>query len=190
MSNKDNVDRGSQTTLAMIGQCLLCVQQAERVLSGAVKSVLDRPGLKLTEQSETKQWKTLGELLMKLKLHHKLEYGLKERLFKFLEMRNTLVHNISAVPGWNLSTEEGDNIAKAFLYELAGTAVTITMLFITLFSVSAKDEYGVDLFKEEEQSKRNMVEALEKVFGTKARTILAGRNRGPVSIHPSRARTK
>jgi hypothetical protein len=85
--------------LTMIGVCLLCVQQAEQVLSGAVENILDRPGSLFTNASEAKQKQTLGELLKRIKGRVKLEYGLKERLFQFVKMRNTFVHDVSAVPG-------------------------------------------------------------------------------------------
>lgn len=188
MSKKGSLDRETLTLMGLIGMCLLCIQQAERVLSAAVETILDRPDLNLAEQSEVKQKQTLGDFLKRLKGRVKLEYGLKERLFKFLAMRNTFVHSLSEVPGWDLETEEGRKVARMFIGELAFTALAITSLFTTLFSVSAKDDLGVDLFKEDEKQIRERVEVLEKYFGTQARKILAGRYRGPV--RPLRARSR
>jgi hypothetical protein len=104
MSKKGSLDRETLTDLGLIGMCLLSVQQAERVLSAAVETILDRPDLNLAEQSQVKQKQTLGDFLKRLKRRVKLEYGLKERLFKFLEMRNKFVHNLSEVPGCDALT--------------------------------------------------------------------------------------
>jgi hypothetical protein len=40
------------TVLSLMGQCLLAVQLAEKVLANAVGTVLDHPDLRLREQSE------------------------------------------------------------------------------------------------------------------------------------------
>jgi hypothetical protein len=187
MSREGSIDR---KTLELIGMCLLSVQQAEHAISSAVESILDRPDLMLTEQSEFERKQALGDFLKRLKRRVKVEYGLKERLFRFLEMRNTFVHNLSEVPGWDLNTEEGRKVARMFLAELAVTAIAITLLFTTLFSVSAKDEYGKDLFTQEEKREHEMIELMEKHFGATARKILAGRYRGPALVRPSKDHSK
>ena len=51
----------------------------------------------------------------------------------------------------------------------------MTSLFITVFSVSAKDDYGKDLFEEHEEAERQIMEILEMHFGATARKLLAGR---------------
>src|SRR5206468_917726 len=129
------------TLWSLMGVCLLLVQQAERVLAGAVESVLDNPDLRLMEQSEFQRKQTLGDFLKRLKRRVKIEPTLKEKLHQFLNMRNAFVHNHSEIPGWDLKTEEGRDVAWKFLVELAGTSLAITGLFTTLFSASAKDEY-------------------------------------------------
>jgi hypothetical protein len=172
--NKDQID-----TFTRMGIALICVQQAERVLSSAVKSVLERSANEFVRQSETQQRQTLGDFLSRLKRQTKLEYGLKERLFEFLEMRNKFIHNPSEIDGWNLQTKEGRLAIRIFLEELSGAAMAITVLFTTLLHVSAKDEFGVDLFEGHDDQKRAIAAILEKHFGAKARKILAGRYHKP-----------
>ena len=179
MAKKLGVDEEMLDLVGLIGMCLLCVQQAEEVLSGVVETILDRPEQNLTEQSEVKQRQTLGDFLKRLKQRVKVEYGLKERLFKFLQMRNTFVHKLSEVPGLDLETEKGRAVARMFVGELCMTALFISMLFTTLFSVSAKDDLGADLFRDEDEQTQKMAAMLEKLLGEKARKILAGRYQKP-----------
>ena len=173
--------------LALIGMCLICVQKAEHVLSFAVEKVLDRGDPKLFAQPENNQKQTLGDLLKRLKRQVRIEYDLKERLFEFLKMRNTFVHNLSEIPGWDLETKDGRMAAKLFLGELCFLALAISALFITLFVVSAKDEFGVDLHKDHPEDIRSRVALLEKHLGNKARKLLAGRRNKHMFVRSSRA---
>jgi hypothetical protein len=100
-------------------------------------------------------------------------------------MRNSFVHDLSEVPGWDLSTEEGIKVAWEFLIELAALAVTVTGVFMTLFTVSARERFGAELIEGNRQ-----MSLLEEHFGPTARKILAGRYRKPVLVHsktPTRA---
>ena len=179
--NKDQIE-----VVTLMGIALLCVQQAEGVLSSAVVSVLERRATNFAHQSEAQQKKTLGDFLKKLKAQTKLEFGVKERLFKFLEMRNKFIHNPSEIPEWNLQTKEGRLAIKIFLAELSFSALAITSLFMTLFQVSAKDEFGVDLFEDQDKEKRAIAAILENQFGAKARRILAGRYHKPTPAASTR----
>jgi hypothetical protein len=101
----------------------------------------------------------------------------------FLKMRNTFVHNVSEVPGWNLDTEEGQKIAMKFVCELTFESLSLTMLFGILMHVSSKDDYGTDLYEDEDETTRKIIANLEKHFGPTAREILAGRYRKPRLVH-------
>ena len=102
---------------------------------------------------------------------------------RFLEMRNSFVHNISEVPGWNLQTRKGRDAAKKFLIELTMLAMAITSLFGCLFLVSAKDEFGTDLAEDSDMWRKEMARIIEKQFGPLARKILAGRRGKLVLVH-------
>src|SRR5713226_5506895 len=116
-------------TLALMGACLLHVQLAERVLAGAVKSVLgDRTltAAKLMEQTEHEWRHTLGDMLKELRRRARIERKFRDKLYRFLEMRNIFVHDVSEVPGWNLSTEQGRKVATDFLFELFALSLSVT----------------------------------------------------------------
>lgn len=179
-----------EETTALIGMCLLCVQLAERMISGVVEQVLDRRDLNLTELSAFERKQTLGDLLKRLKHRVKIEHRVKEKLFKFLEMRNTFVHNLSEVPGWDLKTEAGREVAKLFLVELMIRSLALTALCGTIFAVSAKDDFNEDLFSDANEEQRRLRQIIEAHYGPLARKILAGRYRQPYLVHSSKTRPK
>lgn len=165
-------------TLALIGVCHLVVQQAERVLAGAVEVVLKDPTApKLMEQTEYERNRTLGAVLKELKSRARVKPKFKDKLYRFLKMRNTFVHNVNEAPGWNLSTDEGARVAAEFIVELLMLAFTVTGVFMCLFTVSAKEDLGEDLMEGVEG--RQLIDLLEEHFGPTARKILSGRYRKP-----------
>jgi hypothetical protein len=169
-----------------MGVCLLSVQQAERMLADAVESVLkDRTSMpeNLMEQTYKEQKRTLSGVLKELRKRAQIERVVDQRLWRFLEMRNSFVHNISEVPGWNLRTRKGREAAKKFLIELTMLAMAITGLFGCLFLVSAKDEFGKDLEEGSDMWRKEMARIMEMHFGTTARKILAGRRGKLVLVH-------
>src|SRR5271156_2786636 len=133
--------------------------------------MLDDPDLNLMEQTETQRKQTLGDFVKRLKRRVKLEPKFKDDLYRFLNMRNTFVHNLSEAPGWDMEAPEGRVVARKFMTELAVRSITITAIFTTLFSVSAKDEYGGDLFKEGQEIEWQIVGILEKHIGATARKV-------------------
>jgi hypothetical protein len=158
-----------------MGVCLLSVQLAERALAGAVESVLkDRTMTadELMEQTERERKRTLGHFIKELGRHTQLEPHFDQNLWDFLKMRNTFVHDLSEVSGWNLRTEEGKEVAIRFLAELLLASSSVAGVFMSVFTVSAREEFGVDLIKG-----HPLMTQLEKELGPFARKILAGRNR-------------
>ncbi len=173
-------------TFALIGVCLLHVQLAERVLAGGVELVLQDPTLtaaKLLEQTEPERKRTLGDFLRGLKSRAKIEAKFKDKLYRFLRMRNTFVHNLSEVPGWNLRTKEGRKVATEFLIELTMLAFGVTGVFMSLFAVSTKEDFGKDLLREGSVEEKRLISILETHFGPTARKILAGRYRKPALVY-------
>jgi hypothetical protein len=84
------------------------------------------------------------------------------------------------VPGWNLHTKGGREAAYKFLVELTMSGMAIASVFGSLFVVSAKDEFGIDLVQEVhgEKLKDERFKAIARVmenFEPIARRILAGR---------------
>jgi len=102
-------------------------------------------------------------------------------------MRNTLVHNLEEIPGWDgLETEEGQQAALRFLVELAFASMSVTALFGMLMHVSAKEDYGVVLFKTEEEKDQQIFAIIESQFGPIARDLLKQRYRKP-SVVPRKS---
>jgi hypothetical protein len=158
--------------LVMMGVCLFCIQRTERVLSTSIEHILGQQAGAFAKQSYPEQKQTLGELVNRLKRQVKLEPKVKERLYEFLKMRNMLVHNVSEVPGWNLSTNEGQQAAMDFLAELAFSALAIMTLFITVSNAWLREQTGEDIFKKEQHRKVGAI--LEKTFGLRAQKFLEG----------------
>jgi hypothetical protein len=165
--------------LSLMGLCLLCIQQAEQVLAGAVESVLDRPRKGYIEESAQTKKKTLGEMINRAKRGTKLEHQIKEDLFTFLNMRNKFVHDVAEIPGWSVRETEGREIAKAFLVDLMLRSIKITITFITVFNLSAKNEFGVDLFSDHSTEHKKLISILEEEFRNDAQSILDGRRNKP-----------
>jgi hypothetical protein len=63
---------------------------------------------------------------------------------------------------------------------LTFASLAVTSLFTMVFHVSAKDDFGADLFEDKGERDRKMIEMLEQHFGARARELLAGRYRKPV----------
>jgi hypothetical protein len=96
-------------------------------------------------------------------------------------MRNTFVHNVDEVPGWDLDTKQGRKITNVFVRELCMLAAFVTGVFVTLPAVRAKMDLGKEVTGSgAHQRARNL---LEKHFGSVARKILEGRYRRPVLVH-------
>lgn len=158
-----------------IGLCLLCVQQAERILQTSVNTVLDDPHIRLIEQTESERKQTLGNFLRKLRRRVRLEAKVRERLYKFLNMRNKFVHELSDIRDFDLRKEDGRQAAMEFVVELTFLALSTTILFATVFSVWAKDTYNKEFFEVEGAEAKQLLAMFEERFGETARKILAGK---------------
>lgn len=160
--------------LKWVGMCLLQVQTAERTLETAIEAVLDDPEADLMDQTAPQQKQTLGAFIRKLRRRVKVEPALKDKLYRFLEMRNKFVHNVREIEGWNLNTEEGRKIAAGFLSELIVAAMSISLLMATLITKYAR-QVSPDFQETDEQ--REFANALEEHFGLKAQVLLDARYR-------------
>jgi hypothetical protein len=175
IANMSNARKAELHIYSLIGVTLLHVQLAERALGETVKLVLKDRTLtpsKLMELTEPERKKTLGDFLKELKTRTRLETAFKDKLYRFLKMRNTFIHNISELPGWDVKTDAGREKGIEFLAELLHLALTVTGVFTSLFAISARDELGEELFEG-----NRLVRLMEEHFGSTARKILAARIR-------------
>jgi hypothetical protein len=159
----------------LMGLTLQCVQDAEHYLTFVARTVLKNPKLKLLEQTEAEQRRTLNDVLKELKTHVRLEHDFKERLYKFRSMRNTFVHNISEVPGANFRTAEGQQALLMFVAELLMLSSAISFTMVAAFSIAIRDELGEEIVPAHMVEEKELMVMLEKYFGKKARALLKGR---------------
>jgi hypothetical protein len=99
------------SVLARVGVQLLHFQAVENLLrlctqivlpSVPIEKLVDLHALEARERK-----KTLGYFMAALRSRAKVEPGLDDALSRFLEDRNTFVHNIDGFAGWNLRSAEG-----------------------------------------------------------------------------------
>jgi hypothetical protein len=122
--------------------------------------------------TEPERKRTLGDFLKELRKLARIEPQFKNKLYRFLTMRNTFIHNLSEVPGWDVRTEEGREVATKFLSELLALAFEVSGVFMSLFTVSAREELGENIIEGNQ-----LMSLIEKQFGPIARKILAARIR-------------
>jgi hypothetical protein len=85
---------------------------------------------KLERQTKEERRKTLGYFLAQLRGRAALDSDFDSLLEKFLEERNHLVHDVSAIPGWALHTTEGRKIARSFLDGFIHKTLEVQKVFL------------------------------------------------------------
>src|ERR1700733_12058741 len=98
--------------LAQVGAALVVLQAVEQVIRLVTTLVIQGPEsltLEYLDSLDRKERnKTIGFLLYKLRERVDLDANFDNTLRKFLEMRNSLVHNLDEIPGgWSLDSEQG-----------------------------------------------------------------------------------
>jgi uncharacterized protein YutE (UPF0331/DUF86 family) len=160
----------------LIGLSLSLVQQTERVLEGALRSIFKSQALTVEALLQRRKvgagHPTLGEFIRELRKHSDLEPQFSSRLRRFLQMRNVFVHDFSEIDGWNLQTNKGKEKAIEFLVELQMLSLHLSGVFLSLFTVAARQNFGTELFADNE-----VMKLIEKHCGPIASTILAKRRR-------------
>lgn len=112
------MDPEKADVLMLIGAALLSMQGAERCLRFCLTWVFQKDGPITLEKLETQELaerkKTMGYFLRELRNRAQLDDRFELYLERFLEDRNTLAHALDEVPGWNLESKEGRDIARQF----------------------------------------------------------------------------
>lgn len=129
----DHIPPEEFEVLGMIGATLLLTQSVEealRVITTFVIQKGDRLDLRTLEaQTQAEQKKTIGYFIGELRKRADLRKDLEVCLASFLSHRNTLAHNVEKIPGWDLKTEEGREVARAFLGILMQESSILTTVF-------------------------------------------------------------
>jgi hypothetical protein len=114
--------------LGRIGEALLQIQRTEEVLKRTVTYFL-RAGscswVDLLSQEERERKRTLGYFLRELRRYTPIRPDFDEELTRFLSARNTFVHDLLSVEGFNLDRTEGLLKGLDFIADLNKQAVHI-----------------------------------------------------------------
>lgn len=123
-------------TLSNIGAVLVAMQVAERIIAGALTLVLPPSQIRtlddLTRESAANHRATIGALLKKLKQRVDLDEDFEEVLTAFLKDRNDLIHDMDRIPGFDLRSRPGLEVADRFLSNLMENTETVTRAFVSL----------------------------------------------------------
>ncbi len=129
----------SEDIYSLIGFSLTYIQSVERSINFVTTYVLqDGDPLtleKLNSIEERERKKALGYFIGKIKEKAQLAPPFEKLLADFLQNRNNFIHNHDKIPGWNLDTEAGVDIAKQFTVNLWRQAHKINEIFAALVSL-------------------------------------------------------
>ena len=122
--------------LMRMGAALVLVQSTEQLIRLCMTYVLQKDSPltieKYEKQTREERKKTLGYFLGELRKRADLDEHFDALLETFLEERNILVHSVDDIPGWNLSTLEGCNIAGAFVDRFIRKTIEVHKVFLGL----------------------------------------------------------
>lgn len=132
-TNRD-VPEGLDDVLASIGALVIHMQTTERVIASALTHALTdataRTVDQLTDEMKANNRATIGSLVRKLKQKVDVHEDFERLLESFLEDRNSLIHDIDRIPGFDLQSEAGIGSANSFLSKLLGKAEMVTKVFL------------------------------------------------------------
>ncbi len=142
-----DIPREQKEVLEAMGVALLLLQNAEKVMCLCMTIVLQKKHLPLTldllqQQEKAERTKTLGYFLSELRKRASLHESFDLLLRRFLEDRNTFVHDLSRVPGWDLQTGGDTSHAKEFIFSLIDQTETVLKVFVGLI-VAWQEQVGI-----------------------------------------------
>lgn len=130
------LDDERKKIVTFTGMALLTVQATEQIIRLVTTYVIPSPNPLTFESLQSRNRedrnRTIGFLVGKLRERVEVAPTFDERLRRFLEMRNTFVHNLDEVPGWTLETEQGREVAKRFLVEFFQVIEIVQNVFLGL----------------------------------------------------------
>lgn len=126
--------------LARIGETLIQIQRTELTINFCIRHVVPRKAKPAKDVFHPAGRRApLGALIAELRRQVDVPSTFKTTLQEYLEMRNTLVHEIEFIPGFTLLTDEGLIIAGEFLNRLKALDQEIADAFSALLR---KSSYG------------------------------------------------
>jgi hypothetical protein len=128
--------------LKVVGSSLLLLQTVEHILALVMSFVFQKPNLtpqKLFEESQKNSKRTAGYLLTELHKRVDVHPGFDKTLILYLESRNTFVHRLGDIPGWDLGSPTGRRVAMTFLMDLVRRSTRVLFVFGALARLWAKE---------------------------------------------------
>jgi hypothetical protein len=163
-----------------MASCLLQLQTIERMIGLTITFVLQKSNMTpktLLEQAEKESKRTLGYFLKELQKRADVHPGFGSTLRRFLKQRNTFVHDLTDIPGSDLETEKGREIAARFLMELAQISNQV------LFTFSALTRRWLKETKLNVKYDHPMLREIDEAFGGLVDDIFIAKKTEP--IHPT-----
>jgi hypothetical protein len=153
----------SMELTSTMGQALLKIQNAERVLKLSLQWVGADPditlaGLEAREQSLQKR--TLGQTIGLFKEHIGFADDFESGMRDFLADRNLFVHDFLSLPRFSIGSDEGAAVGIEFLRKLINQADLLTKVMLGLNQIFATRESVPDNSKEITNEKFNEMLAL------------------------------
>lgn len=117
----------------LMGTLLLLLQSVEVQVNIVMTRVLCEDSIRtiddIMQLEAANRRRTLGQLLRDLRTRFHVNATFEKLLVDFLEHRNIFIHRLSDVPGFNLDTKNGQDVAEQFLRKLNGEAMTVSKIF-------------------------------------------------------------
>ncbi|WP_139686260.1 hypothetical protein [Vibrio tasmaniensis] len=161
--NKPNVD----DIFSLIGAALVYAQSLESLMKLCTTYVLQEEESinfeKLTRLQKREKKKTLGYFVGRIKDRADVHPNLLQLIESFLENRNMLVHNIDSIPNWDLSTNEGTEVAKQFVGNLISQTSILTQVFTALVSAWQQQ---IDLEVEHSEAEQQILNEIQLKYGS------------------------
>lgn len=139
--------------LLKIGYVFLHIQDTEKVVKLVMQWVLpaekDLLAVLLGSVNKVERKKPLGYFLTALRERATINNDIDQLLTRYLDNRNSFVHNLKDVDGWSLKTEEGCMAANRFLSSLLSESKEVRLIFLGLLQ-AWKIQSGIETTEEED----------------------------------------
>lgn len=139
---------GRKWVLIDIGQAVVSIQFAELTIRHTLHLVLpDKPPktLKMFMRSGDALSKaTLGHMAKTLRERVELQTGFDDLMTRFVDNRNTLMHHLNDIPGFEMGTADGREAGRRWLSALIEDTDSVVKIFSALH-IAYAEAIGMDL---------------------------------------------
>lgn len=128
------LDKEIEDILAWMGLLVWIMQTTEEIVDLVLTFVFrgkERLTLEVLERLEReRRARTLGRLMKQMRDRVGINPALEDLLENFIEHRNQLTHRLKDVPGWDLDTPQGREVACNFLSNLTEENKQVMEIFV------------------------------------------------------------